>query len=301
MIKNLLLFTALVFSLRAFATDFPDDPSRLLGILSDSGIRGPAYAKIVDELNDIAKTYPEYTQVFTYGMSVRGRPLTLIKIARTDIEAVLPAVYVGGSIHGNEYLNIEDRLPRWFAEQVKGKGSVAKYIAAGGAIYVAPILNPDGYDNRGRENDNGVDLNRDFTVNEANVTGLTEPETASLIQFLTTDLLKSNRKLALALDYHCCIGALLYPWSFTGPKLSKLDQERHLSIARIMQKRLGADMRSGTTPVILGYSAKGTSKDFYWENFGALGFTFEGRRNKENQYFSQHTEMWAEIIAGILP
>lgn len=298
--KKIIFFAALLTVTQALATDFPDDRAKARKIDSDSGIRGPKYAKIVEELTDIELNYPSISEVITYGTSVGGRPLTLLKIAKKKTETTLPAIYIGGSIHGDEYLNIEDRLPRWFVERAQSPGPIASYIERGGAIYIAPILNPDGYDRRRRENNNGSDLNRDFTLKIVNVEGFKQPETSQLVNFLSDDLEKTQRRLDVAMDYHCCIGALLYPWSFTGPVLPSEDKARHESIAQVMHQHMGQSIRYGTTPVILGYSAKGTSKDFYYERFGATGFTYEGRRGKENQFFEQHTAMWAGIIEKML-
>lgn len=301
--KKLIALLGLCLVLNANATDFPDDAGlmKLLGIDSDSGIRGPVYSKIVDELKNLEGSYPEFAQVITYGKSLGGRPLTLIKIAKKGIAVTNPtAVYIGGSIHGDEYLNIEDRLPRWFLEQTAGANSISTFLSQGGVIYVAPILNPDGYDSRDRENQRGVDLNRDYTVVMARVEGFKEPETKSLVDYLKQDIQTSSRKLAVAMDYHCCIGALLYPWSFTGPTLSNEAKQKHLRVVQHMNTNLGTEMSAGTTPVILGYSAKGTSKDFYYEAFGALGFTFEGRRGKENKFFTEHTAMWEDIIQDLV-
>ena len=241
MIKFLLL--SLICTSAALATDFPDNRQKASMIKSDSGIRGPSYTKIMEELKDIESNYPSISQYIVYGTSVGGRPLSIIKIAKKKVTSTLPAIYIGGSIHGDEYLNIEDRLPRWFVEQSKKSGPIATYLDRGGAIYVAPILNPDGYDRRRRKN------------NIAGVEGFKQPETNLLVSFLAEDLEKSQRKLEVALDYHCCIGALLYPWSFTGPVLPQVDKERHLDIAKTMQKFMGTAVKYGVTPDILGYSA----------------------------------------------
>jgi hypothetical protein len=300
--KMIFLSVVILFSFSAYASDFPDESvlKSIFRIDSDSGIKGPPYQKIVDEMKDLERTYPGLVKVIEYGKSVGGRSLTLVKLQTNSTEK-LPAIYIGGSIHGDEYLNIEDRLPRWLAEQFEIKGVVSSYLKRGGTIYLAPILNPDGYDGRNRENDMGVDLNRDFTVKEAGVVGLKQPETFSLANFLEQDLKRDNRTLEVALDYHCCIGALLYPWSFQGPVLPRLDVDRHLKVAEAMKSSMGPEIKYGQTPVILGYSARGTSKDFYYERFGATGFTFEGRRNREDKYFEEHTQMWTKIIAGLLP
>lgn len=303
MSKMIFVFLSVFFVVSASATDFPDEDIflSLLGINSDSGIKGPPYQKIVDEMKDLERLYPNLVKVVEYGKSVGGRPLTMVKLQSKASNGSLPAVYIGGSIHGDEYLNIEDRLPRWLAEQFEVAGPVASYLKQGGTIYLAPILNPDGYDGRNRENDLGVDLNRDFTVKEAGVLGLKQPETLALATFLDEDLKRESKKLAVALDYHCCIGAMLYPWSFAGPVLPRGDVDRHLKIAEAMKTSMGSEIKYGQTPVILGYSARGTSKDFYYEHFGAAGFTFEGRRNREDKYFEEHTQMWTKILAGLLP
>ena len=290
------LFLLLV-TLNSFASDFPDPPfTELFEIDGDSGIRGVPYSKIVHELQLLESTYGHYAEVVIYGKSVNGRPLTLIKIAKKSLSP-RKAIYIGGSIHGNEYLNIEDRLPRWFLEQTGTSGTVSTYLNNGGVIYVAPILNPDGYDLRERKNRNGVDLNRDFTVRTGNVSGFTQVETRSLFNYLSRDLGKV--KLKVAMDYHCCLGGLLYPWSFLGPVLNSTDKKDHLSVGAIMKETISSSLRVGTTPELLGYSATGTSKDFYFEHFGALGFTYEGRRKIEKDYFQEHTMMWEGIIKGL--
>jgi predicted deacylase len=295
--RTFILASCLAIS--AVATDFPTESGEVREIYSDSEIRGPQYASIVTELQRLARSYPRLAKAVTYGQSPAGKPLSLIKIENSEVAKNLPAVYIGGAIHGNEYLNIEDRLPVWFLEQSQVPGSVARFLDAGGAIYIAPILNPDGYDRRRRENNRGIDLNRDFPVKAGNVEGLREVETSSLVTFLAQDLARDGRKLELAWDYHCCIGAVLYPWSFTGPTLPSEDAQRHLDVVEIMLFHLGAQLRHGTTPTILGYSARGTSKDFYYERFGARAFTYEGRRGRENQFFNEHARMWADILASI--
>lgn len=295
--NKILMIITFIYSLAAVASDFPIiEDRKLLRILSDSHILGPPYEKIVEELLDLEKRFPETAKVIEYGTSVSGKKLTLIKIFQKNVTGNAPAVYIGGSIHGDEYLNIEDRLPRWFLEDAANGGVTANYLNQGGVIYIAPILNPDGYNLSLRENDNGIDLNRDYTVLAADIQGFTEPETTSLVKFLEQDLSQTKKKLEVAFDYHCCTGALLYPWSFTGPQLSSVDEKRHSAIASAMHQALGRRIRFGKTPDILGYSARGTSKDFYFEKFGARSFTYEGRQGKEDRYFGQHTRMWKNIL-----
>src|SRR5687768_7318146 len=122
---------------------------------SDSMIHGPAYNKITEQLGKLAKDHPQEASLVNFGKSASGLPLTLIKIQKKDIKVPnAPAVFISGATHGYEYLGVEDKLPRWFLEN-KDSEEIKKFLEAGGALYIVPILNPDGYEgilNPGHEN-----------------------------------------------------------------------------------------------------------------------------------------------------
>ncbi|MES2769383.1 MAG: M14 family metallopeptidase [Bdellovibrionota bacterium] len=292
--KNLFLIFTIFLSINAFASDFPDhEPYR---IQSDSGIFGPPYKNIVEELFSLEKAYPEYSEVIRYGTTIDGRPLSLIKIAKKSIKPkASKAIYIAGAIHGDEYLNIEDRLPRWFLEKGLRQTSINQFFEEGGSLYIIPILNPDGYDRRRRQNSAGYDLNRDFDISIEPKIGFSQPETIALKSFLNAEA-KLERKLMLSMDYHCCTGAVLYPWSFTGPTLPMSAKNNFVTASQMIKQHMGNDFEYGTCPDILGYDAHGTSKDHYYEAYQTLAFTFEGRRNEENKYFDNHTAMWISLV-----
>lgn len=233
--KNLILALAILLNFSSvFASDFPDDSSLefMKGILSDSGIRGPSYLEISDNLRQLAMKYPTMAEVIEYGVTPQNRSLLVLKISMKNLQTKTgQAIYIGGSIHGNEYLNIEDRLPAWFLEN-RENPEIKKYLSNGGVIYIAPILNPDGYDRRERENDHGVDLNRDYTVVKAGVTGFHEIETKNLTNYLIKDLEKSAKKLQglliiiAALVLCCFLGHLQDPkfHLLIKPSTNSLDQ-----------------------------------------------------------------------------
>ncbi len=295
-LKHFILLVAFSWPLQA--TDFNDE----VGAYSDSGIFGPKYSTILEEISNLASTYPDVATQITYGSTVEKRPLTMLKIARknTKTPANAKAVMIGGSMHGDEYLNIEDRLPRWFLEVGLTKPSIQTYLNQGGAIYLVPILNPDGYAARQRENARNQDLNRDFPIQIKKKAGFKQPETRQLVSMIENELTKENRKLIVAMDYHCCTGAILYPWSFKPTNIPDVNQARFDVIGRIFKGIFGKGYKFGKTPTVLGYSAVGTSKDFYYETFNALGFTFEGKRDVEDKNFNKHTLMWEQIFEAIV-
>lgn len=261
----------------------------------DSGINGPKYADILKGMDRVAAEYPELVQVVEYGKSVKGKPLKLMLVMKPGRWTQRPTFVMTGSTHGNEYLNIEDRLPEELLKKSKREGAVASYLAHGGAFVFVPILNPDGFDSRIRENAHGVDLNRDWDVPPAGFKGFKEVETRALADKLEA---LSGRgtglKYRVTVDYHCCIGAVLYPWSYKKENLTDTDTASHQALGDIANKTLKIDV--GTTGDVLGYNPVGTTKDYYYVRYGANAFTYEGRYRKENEYLPQHVAWWEGMV-----
>lgn len=293
---------ALIASSFAHASEFSDDSrSKLLEILSDSGIKGPAYSVLVESFVKLQNEHPDYVEVVQYGQSLKGRPLVGLKISNKAVTppAQAKTILIAGSIHGNEYLNVEDRLPTWVVTDGLKNAAIQNFFKAGGMFLFAPILNPDGYDARERENAHGVDLNRDFTLKRKNHVGFKEKETLALGEWVRKETYLLNRSLNLTVDYHCCIGAMLRPWGFKGD-LPASDEAKYNDVQTIYFKSFSKkDYQYGRTPDILGYESVGTSKDYYYEAYRALAFTFEGKRSVENKNFSAHTQMWTDLVGYV--
>lgn len=271
-------------------------------MFSDSGIDGPPYQQIFNATGALPAMNPGWVTVFDYGTSPGGRGLRGVRIqspgsARQGEGSARRAVLISGSTHGNEYLNIEDRLAPWFLENRGKSPGLSRFLASGGILYVVPILNPDGYDNDRRENDRGVDLNRDFDLVPADEPGFTQPETRLLAEWLDRDLRASNADLKLTVDYHCCDGSLLYPWSYVMTALPPADSAAHGEIGRLMQSDIDEGYETGSTGQVLGYNPRGTSKDYYYARYGALAFTFEGSYGDEDRNFPKHTQWWDHVLA----
>lgn len=265
----------------------------------DSGISGRSFSEIVDEMNNLASVHTKVAKVISYGTSPGGAALTMIRIASNDVfVGKRPGVVIEGTIHGDEFLNIEDRLPRWFLENQNSPG-VSLFLKKGGVIWIAPILNPDGYAVHRRENNKGQDLNRDFDMKSAGKSGFTQPETKSLIDTIKRETVSLNSALKLTLDYHCCVGALIYPWGFSETKeLPAADKAEHKRLASMMLANFNG-YRAGRAIEIVNYTAVGAADDFYYESMGASAFTFEGARGVESRNFEKHTRMWDQLLGDI--
>jgi predicted deacylase len=246
----------------------------------------------------LAEEYPHEVTHRIYGTSRNGLNLNALRIAKNLSERrdARRAVYISGSTHGNEYLNIEDRLARYFLENARDLPHFSNFIDKGGIVYVVPIVNPDGFSEGIRGNAHRVDLNRDFPMRLKNHEGLEEPESKALVDYLDADLERSHAQLVVTLDYHCCANALLRPWSFSGEQLPVAVIAAHQRVGTLMQGIFNG-YRFGDTGEILHSERVGTSKDYFHERYGSLSFTFEGQARKENLNFPKHVAFWEEIFA----
>lgn len=285
-----ILFAALCLtSPLLFAADF-----------SDSGIFGPQYNGILSRMDQLSREAGGWVTTVTYGTSVQSRPLRFL-IAAKPVRGLKdrPTLLMTGAMHGNEYLNIEDRLPESLIRRATQGGSLGTFVDRGGVVIFVPILNPDGYVGRKRSNANGVDLNRDWDVLPAGHKGLKERETQLLAEALESLRKDMGLKFRVTVDYHCCAGALLVPWSYTKERLPPAADAEHKAIAELANRYLS--LQIGSTGSVLGYSPMGTTKDYFFSRYGATAFTYEGRFKTEAAFLDRHVAWWESILRRETP
>ena len=256
---------------------------------------------MVDRMRDFADKHPSFVEYINYGTSVRGLPLSMLKISNRMITETreAPAIVLNEAIHGDEFLNIAVRLPERFLENTVLQTGFHQFLDKGGAIYLTPVQNPDGYERVRRENANGKDLNRDYPLQRANKDGFTQPETESLTSFIKRDLESSGRIMKLSWDYHCCVGALIYPWGYsTQDRLEADDLKRHKDVAKDVESIFGYP--AGTAMQMVNYTALGASDDFHFENYRSLSFTFEGVEKREAANLEKHVVMWDGLFRRVV-
>lgn len=277
-------------------------PEAMQSVLhEDSGIRGPAYANIVSSMKSLAQSHSVMAQTISYGQTMGGREMIAVKIAKNMTSTVQrPGVLITGSIHGNEFLNIENNLPEWFLKNRDTSPGLKKFLDNNGMIIVVPIYNPDGYEGRKRENNSGVDLNRDYDGPTEGVTKFKEKESKNFRDMLSTQVATANLKLKMTFDYHCCIGAIIYPWGHKKERLPTTALDLHKTRSSMMIKHFsGSNYKAGQLFDILGYLASGASMDYFWDAYGATALVFEGAKGNETQKFANHTAMWDEALGVI--
>ncbi len=143
--------------------------------LSDAKALGSyhSYAGITDALNAYAAAYPNICRLFTVGQSVQGRELWGLLITDSpDVEEDEPEFKYVSTMHGDEPLGTElclyliDLLLNDYSSDARITDLVDTT-----AIWIMPVMNPDGLERGSRFNSNGHDLNRTFPAYPADFTG----------------------------------------------------------------------------------------------------------------------------------
>jgi hypothetical protein len=296
-----MLLLSLSLALSASTYDFKvahnlvDGPSAF----GDSGVDYQPYAAMERSLAQLAADHPDLATFVHYGKSVDGRNLNALRIAKADKAGLAgaPAVEISGAIHGNEYLGIEAKLGQHFIEDGAGMPGLTAYLDRGGVIYVIPVVNPDGYESRERGNSHGSDLNRNFDIPPLSDQRLTEPESKALAEYVGNDLGASGLALKLTFDYHCCVPALVMPWTYKDAQPAAEDASRFNFVAQLQKDTLG--YIAGNAADTVGYLAAGTTVDYFYAKYDAVGLTLEGQYGGEEAKLDKHVAMWDAIFAAI--
>lgn len=127
------------------------------------------------------KVTPKVTE---YGKSVEQRPLKVIFLGNGP-----EYIYILGGFHGDEGPAVSDLV-----ERTKATLASQPSLLQGHTVICIPVVNPDGWSRRTRQNARGVDLNRNFDTSNFTVSQkgryysgprpLSEPESLALKNLL---------------------------------------------------------------------------------------------------------------------
>ncbi len=270
-------------------------------VYGDSGVDHSPYQLMITKIQELSKMYPTLAKVVTYGKTVEGRDLVALRIEDTTAkfakDAVRPSIEISGAIHGNEFLGIEDQLGDYFLKNHDKMPGLTLFLANGGVIYLIPVVNPDGFEHRRRSNTHGVDLNRDFDLLPRNEKRFKEVESLALANYLEADLTANKLRLSLSFDYHCCVPAMITPWSYINSLPTGKDLVSFNQISALETKILG--FKTGNPVQTVGYIAEGTTLDYFYSKYGTLGLALEGRYGGEMDALAKHIELWDAIFQEV--
>lgn len=265
--------------------------------------------KIESDLKDFQTHFPNEFKIEMLGKTKLQNSLLGIVIESSSDKKRSPrynpqTILLSGGMHGNEYLGFEHLLGELFLKPKSKKEPLTelqRFIQKGGRVLFVPLLNPDGFVEKTRTNSEKKDLNRFFKLSKS-------PDSKPIEVSLIENWIESkfshpshedfpSKNLLFSIDYHCCKKALLYPNAFiniqqrsiakeSSTLQSKMNQNLQ-SLSTLFPKIFGMHFRTGFTEKLLGYKANGTIKDYLFEKYQTLSFTFEGEETnsdfKENQ------------------
>jgi len=191
------------------------------------------YDELTDHFKNLQKSYPQLAKLISVGRSVKNRELWALEVSadvRKERPVLMPMVKLVANMHGDE--TVGRQLIIWFAEYLLsnyGTNERVTRLLNTTDIYVMPSMNPDGYENSqegrcesknkyvGRENENHVDLNRDFPdqfdpVRTGTMLLGRQPETVAMMSWII------SRPFVLSANFHGGAVVASYPYDDTANK-----------------------------------------------------------------------------------
>jgi hypothetical protein len=165
----------------------------------------------------------QYPSLFSYqsiGQSVQGRNLWVCRLATSSSDSGRIQVKYIAAIHGDENVGTENCLR--FAEELLTTyqtDSVMGVLMNNYAIYLLPLMNPDGNAAGTRENADGVDMNRAFPDridDSVNTTAGREPEIAAVMNWTAA------HNFIMSANFHGGTMVVNYPFdgSYSGQSVN---------------------------------------------------------------------------------
>jgi len=178
------------------------------------------YDTLTDELNIYTEAYPEICRLYTLGQSVEGRELWAMLISdNPDDEEDEPEFKYVSTMHGNEPVGTEMCL--YFIDLLLteyGTDERITNLVDSTAIWIVPLMSPDGLESGTRNNANGVNLNRNFpTLTDSSLNIFTgEPLDATNRQPEVQHIMNWTAENSFVLSAGFHTGALLvcYPYGY---------------------------------------------------------------------------------------
>lgn len=288
------------------------------------------YDAIIAQYDAWTAQNPRYMTRFQIGSSIQGRPIYAYRIWQpyglSLGEPPQDAIIVWGAIHAREW--VSSSVPMYITEQLLNniRFNLSYFVKLHKvAVYVVPVLNPDGYEytwtndrywRKNRRNNGGgyygVDLNRNFgkgwggggsSGNKDSdiyrgTAAFSEPETATIRDF--GQQIDSSIGLIGEIDYHSYGQYILYPWGYTGSPTPRASEFSALSSSMRSSILNGGGVNYTTGQIYQTlYQASGVSVDWFYDAFNILAMTVELRDTgnygfllPESQILPTITENW---------
>lgn len=265
------------------------------------------YDELANLFRELAAEHPSIARLVSVGRSVRNRELLALEIHGPNVKnrtLLAPMFKYVANMHGDE--TVGRQLIIYLAQYLVynyGTDERVTKLVDSTDIFLMPSMNPDGYENskeglceslpgyRGRSNQNGVDLNRDFpdqfnkTYYGGNILSGRQPETVAIMTWIL------SRPFVLSGNLHSGAVVASYPYddSNTGNNCCKEsrspDNEVFKRLATVYAEnhpimRTGdgcpsEHFNNGITNGAFWYELQGGMQDFNYVRSNCFEVTFE--------------------------
>jgi len=183
----------------------------------------PFYDEYDSIMQEFAQNYPDLCVLDTFGYSVEGRLLLVVKLSdNAPTDEAEPEFLYTSTMHGNETVGfvLMLRLIDYLLSNY-GTNAYVTGLLDGVELWINPLANPDGFyhiPGPTRFNTNDVDLNRNFPNPRGGAHPDGEeyqPENLAMMQFM------ESRNFAMSANFHTGTEVVNYPWDSwdSGEKL----------------------------------------------------------------------------------
>src|SRR5262249_43911306 len=133
------------------------------------------------------------------------------------------------------------------------------------AIFLQPLVNPDGHAADTREDSQGRDPNRDYAYPDRD-----EAHSFKLPEIKAVKDLSDQYQFRAAGGYHSGVGGVLWPWCYTSQQSP--DQNVFYSMAKSAAESMGMDLYKQS---YFDYPTNGEFIDYVYMKSHTVGLTFE--------------------------
>lgn len=263
------------------------------------------YQETMDELADIAARFPGITKLDILGQSVLGRDLACLKISdNPDMDEDETPILICGNHHGNEVLGVEAVLYQInYLVDNYGIDDEVTYWIDNYEIWFVPMVNPDGREAVRRYNENGVDLNRNYSFQHTAVGNHGQPFSEPETQVIRD--LSALYPPVMSLTYHTSGRYVLLAWTHTDEAAPDSSALIYLGnkVAESIEFPEGAS--TGYYELLQGgrwYFTAGEYCDYMYSTHNTLAFTLEmwTSQNPEGSVIPQVVERNLEGFKTLL-
>jgi len=248
-LKLCLLLAILMPGASAFALDFSQYHSQF---------------EIGQFLRETAAKFPETVSFISMGRSDNGREIVALRFTKSPL-ASPPVIYLNGTHHGNEKSSTESALAMIdYLQKNLDQPQIIELLNKY-AIYIQPLVNPDGHALNRRTDANGVDPNRDYAF-----------PSRSANESFQTQIIRVVRKLVdrlpvrAAVAFHSGEEAVLWPWGHTSQENPHQQEFRDLSRAAALSMGMERYLQS-----YFDYATEGEFTDYMYMQQRTLAVTLE--------------------------